>query len=256
MKTFKIFLATFVMLAFVISSNSYKAYSQCTPADSTECPDPENNGEICPDSLPVAIAGQFYDQVVTILPPPTVGDSIVLDLHHLELIGVEDLPPGIGWVSNSPTNEFMAGTYYCILLDGIPVDSGKYYLKIIVDVYAYVTPSLFMLVDQHVDSTSLAIEVKDPFGMPEYTGKNFFIKNNQPNPFQSLTRIDFFSAGPEQVCFEVYSLLGELVHREYTDAVTGENQLTFDGGFLNRGTYFFVLKTDKSKATGLMVRSD
>ena len=250
--TLSIFLGIFLL---IFNTDILKA--QCSPATSEECPDPENNGQICPDTLMTGVLNQQYEQVVSILPPPAVGDSMNIILDHIQLIDVGNLPPGINWVSNQTDNNFPAGEYSCISLSGVPTEAGLFYLHIVVDVYAIIINGYPPIkLGQEVDSTSIYLEVIDDSGIPEFANRNFFIRNNQPNPFSGTTLINFYTHEPINVELTVFSSMGEVVYRQDYLSVRGENKLKFDGSSLRNGTYFYVLKSSKYKASGMMVKSD
>lgn len=133
--------------------------AQCTPQNATTCPDPENNGQICPDSLAPGFVGVPYSQTVTILPPPSVNyGGNPIPMNKIVIQQISNLSPGITWVSNQPNNSFPAGVYSCILLSGTPTQTGVYPLKITVD--AYIT---FMgqpvLAATQTDSTSVIMTI-------------------------------------------------------------------------------------------------
>ena len=250
--TLTIFFSTFLL---IFSPDVLRA--QCTPATAEECPDPENNGEICPDTLMTGVLNQSYEQVVSILPPPAVGDSMNIILDHLQLTDVGNLPPGISWVSNQPDNNFPAGEYSCISLSGVPTEAGIYYLRIVVDVWVIIINGYPPInLGQQVDSTSIFLEVIDDSGIPEYANRNFFIRNNQPNPFSGSTLINFYTHEPTSVELTIFSSMGEVVYRQNYLSIRGDNKLKFDGSTLRNGTYFYVLKSSKYKASGMMVKSD
>lgn len=248
----KIFTLSLFLMLFSLAFQPRTALAQCDPMTAEECPDPENNGEICPDSLAVAFLNQQYSQVATILAPQQ--DTSGIPLHHITLVTVDNLPPGLTWVSNAPGNEFMAGNYYCILMEGIPTESGTFYLKIVVDIYInfFGTP-VFAL--QVTDSTSLAIQVVDASSIPEPASRPLAIRNPAPNPFTSWTSIGFYLQEPGTVNFQVYNLLGKLVHEQGMESRKGENYLHFNGDFLRPGTYIYRLASGNVSSGGMMVRS-
>lgn len=68
--------------------------AQCTPGNSTTCPDLENNGEVCPAILPDGITGMDYNEEFTILAPPEYDlMGTVIQLHHIKIVDVNNLPP-------------------------------------------------------------------------------------------------------------------------------------------------------------------
>jgi hypothetical protein len=234
-----------LMLAFI----SLNAYSQCTPLSPDECPDPENNGQICPDTLPDAYLNQSYGEVVTMLVP--MSDTTGIPLHHLTIVAVDNLPNGITWESNSPDSVFMAGNYYCILLEGTPTVADTFYLHIVLDVYInfFGQPIYATTI---VDSTSVFIAVIDNTGIKEK--ENISIAGSFPNPFRSWTSTKYFSKETAAVTLQVYNLLGEMLDERHMTARPGENYFQFNGENLSPGTYCFVLRSGNSAVSRMMVK--
>lgn len=250
----KIFTILFI-LPFCLATLS--SFSQCEPATAEQCPDPENNGQVCPDSLSGAFLGQIYSQAATIKPPAVYylpPDSIEIDLHYVKLMEVGNLPEGISWQCNTEDSIFMAGEYYCVLIEGTPDFAGVYPLRIVVDVYVLIGIPIY--VGTVVDSTSLTLVVMDNFGIRGNENTSFFIHQNIPNPFQTETRIGYYSATAGPVAFEVYSFLGEKIHAEQLNAVRGENFVIFNGQILAKGSYFYILRSESHQTTGIMIRAD
>lgn len=241
-------------LLFIITHSSY---SQCVPLTSDECPDLENNGEVCPDTLSPAFINQLYSQVATILPPSVyiTEDSVEIELHSVHLMEVANLPEGITWQSNTEDSVFMAGEYYCILMEGTPDSAGEYALRIVVDVYILFF-GIPVKVATAVDSTSLTLIVVDNTGINDDKEASFHAGHNIPNPFKSETRIGYYADKAGPATFEVYSLVGERVHSEQIHAGEGENLIVFDGRRLSAGTYFYILRRDNYQSAGIMIRAD
>lgn len=253
LKTLTFFL---ILLSFCFAAMSVR--SQCEPATPEQCPDPENNGQVCPDSLVLARVGQFYSQVATIKPPASyMLDTIEIALHHVKLMEVGNLPAGITWQSNTPDSVFIAGEYYCVLMEGTPDLAGDYPLRIVVDVYVVVVPGWPPIkVATVTDSTSLTLVVVDDAGIKGDENTSLFVRQNIPNPFQCNTRIDFHSEIIGSVDFEVYSILGQRVYDQQILAVKGENSLIFNGQMLPEGPYFYIFRSARYKSTGIMIRKD
>jgi hypothetical protein len=251
-KIYLIIILTAVTSAFIPGPD---LLAQCTPADSTECPDPENNGQVCPDSLAPAYLGEFYSVVATILPPTTYGDTFVVTLHHITLVEVGNLPGGLTWQSNAPGNEFMAGEYYCILMEGTPDSVGTYPLHIVVDVWITILPGFPpVYAGQIVDSTSLVMEVLEPSSVPEGSGQSLYIASIRPNPMSQEAVIGFYSKERAQATMELYTLSGSLVHRSKSEVREGPNEylLKRQGGW-PQGHYFYILRTPQHTATGTII---
>jgi len=226
---------------------------QCEP-DTAGCPDPEENGEICPDTLLPAILQQNYSEVITILVPDKPSDTSLVELHHVKLIAIDNLPPGLSWQSNEPNNEFLANNYYCMLIDGTPADTGTFYLKIIVEVFIDFlgTP---VSVGQQVDSTSVFMSVVDASGIDELSHLPLQVAG-YPNPFTHETNIDIFIRQSCKITFEVFDLCGQQVHKRALIGAKGKNTIIFDGSDLHSGLYLFRFTADDRYSTSIKVMKE
>lgn len=200
----------------ILILDAQMTFSQCTPLDAETCPDPENNGEICPDTLAPVYVDAEYNQVATILAPPKIdtGD-ITIPLHHITLVSVDNLPEGITWETNALDNEFLVGTYYCILLSGTSnAEVGEYPLKIVVDVYGNVGSTPVYL-GESVDSTSLSIKAKWDPNVIEENEITRQIGKVWPNPFSSELFIEPSRSINGKSSIELYNMIGySLYHKE------------------------------------------
>ncbi len=251
-KTLSILIIATIGLLSVNVSNA-----QCTPGDSISCPDIENNGELCPDTLPGAIAGQLYHQDFTILAPPEyTADSIIfIPLHHIKLMDIENLPAGISWVSNAEDSIFMVGTYYCVLMEGTPTLAGHYPLKIKVGVYINVG-EIPVYAGEVTDSTSLFIDVIwDPDGISNPETGNFRLINSGPNPFYATTQIGLYVIHPEKIYLDIYNLLGIRLYHEEAFLDSGENFFRFNGASLSEGMYFYTVYNTRKKITQTLIKT-
>ncbi|HSG68185.1 MAG TPA: T9SS type A sorting domain-containing protein [Bacteroidales bacterium] len=241
-----------IVAVFFFILISQAASAQCVPMGPEECPDPENNGQVCPDTMPVGYLNQAYSEEATILAPQEYGTGIVL--HHITLADLGNLPPGITWQSNAVGNEFMAGNYYCMILEGTPTVADTFYLKIVIDVYLNIAgmPVFFA---QVTDSTSLAMIIREEFGIDEAENK-INLEGNFPNPFSDLTNIRFEAIEYGQASFEVYSLLGEKLHEEEIIIRPGENNIVYDGDLLPAGPYFYVIRKGNTLASKIFIRKN
>jgi len=202
--------AVYLSLFFVFLAG--QANAQCTPLGEEGCPDPEGNGEICPDTISPVYIGKPYEQVVTMLAPSsvdTLGFNVSLD--HITLIDVEGLPEGITWVTNAENNEFFIETYYCILFSGTSnAAAGDYPLKVIVDIYANIfgePGNIFQL----TDSTSLKMQVMDPSSIEERQ-LSTIISNVWPNPFSNELNLELNTDRNSSGKIELYNLMGKMVY--------------------------------------------
>jgi hypothetical protein len=250
-------LTTFILL-ISFSLLTYNALSQCTPMTAEECPDPENNGQVCPDSLLPAYLHQYYSQVATILFPATYylpPDSALINIYKVELKEVGNLPEGMQWQSNTTDSVFTPGNYYCILMEGQADSAGTYPLRITADVYVLVF-NFPVKVATVTDSTSLNLLVIDDTGIHENNRGPLTVRRIIPNPFRSMTTIEFEAENAGPAVFEVFSLQGEQLYSRDIHAERGVNSLVYNGQDLSPGMYIYRLKFSGYQTSGIMIRSD
>ena len=229
-----------------------QTYAQCTPGDSLSCPDPENNGQICPDLLPPAILGTPFSEEVTILPPPTFTYlSATVPIHRIVLKSVDNLPPGLTYASNEPSGVFYPGTYYCVLLSGTPTDTGVFTLKIVVDAYI-----LFLgnpvYVGEQTDSTSLSITVQA--AASTHQGQMEWADAKPvPNPFSTETVFDLDHEVKGELTFSLFDNVGRSIFTESIDAGSTP-QFRFDGSTLPSGLYFYRIEGETYRSQGKLIK--
>ncbi|MBE0640421.1 MAG: T9SS type A sorting domain-containing protein, partial [Bacteroidales bacterium] len=211
--------------------------AQCTPGDSLSCPDPEGNGEICPDTFPQAVVNVPFSVEFTILPPPqVVYQGFPVPIHHITLVSVDNLPPGITFQSNEPTGVFYPATYYCVLLSGTPTTAGTFPLKIKVDAYVnFLGNPVF--VGQQTDSTSLAITVAGSAGTDDLN-PSWQLQGPWPNPFSESTSI-VVGHDQEDIYLRISDITGKTLYSELLPASAGERSFRFSGEDLLPGVYFY-----------------
>lgn len=240
------------LLVLVISvAINLSGHSQCTPMDPEDCPDPENNGQVCPDTMPVGYLNQAYAEEATILVPEQFMNA---QIHNLTIVDIGNLPPGISWQSNAPENRFLAGNYYCMVLEGTPSAADTFYLKIIIDVYLDIIgqPVFFA---QIVDSTSLAMIINEDFGITE-DEEQLSVQGSFPNPFSDRTNIRFYVPKGGTATLEVYNALGGMMHAEEVAVHRGENSILYNGSNLPAGMFFFLIRHEGKHRSGTFIRRD
>ena len=243
-------LYTFLLLiGFSINSISY---SQCTPGDENSCPDPENNGEVCPAVLPNGIIGQEYSQEFTIIAPPEYDmDGTIIPLHQIKIVDVQNLPSDITWESNTTDSVFMVGTYYCVLLSGLCTETGDFPLKIVVDVYIEVLGNP-VYATQITDSTSISLKVTwDPDGIETYRDNRLDIKL-WPNPFRDEILFSLPNNN-NSVKVELFSILGNKIINKDFDNEINNDQYRINCSHLPNGTYMLSV-TSGSKRVSKLIR--
>jgi hypothetical protein len=246
----------YILLLLVFAFLPFRTLPQCTPLTAEQCPDPENNGEICPDTLAPGFLNQPYNVVATILPPAVIDTlSFQFEVNHITLDSVVNLPDGLSWESNALNNEFYPGNYYCVLMQGTPMVADTFHLKIYIGVFVYIELlGDTIRVTQMVDSTSLSIIIIDNTGITERQDRSFYIAGNSPNPFISWTSIRYYSEEPGTVEFQLYTMMGTLVDTRQAMASRGENYFHYLGDKLAPGTYFYLLRSNGRQAAGKMIK--
>jgi len=230
--------------------------AQCTPGDETTCPDPENNGQICPDTLPDATVNVFYSQEFTILAPPEyeVG-GFTVNIHHLRLVDLGNLPEGLTWESNATDSVFMVGTYYCVLMEGTPTTEGNYPLKITVEVFIDFngTP---LSAGEVTDSTSLSIHVVGSNGVEDIANRYNTKLMCSPNPF--INKAELIVSGAEQgsATLEICTIMGRTVRTREVMLQAGENRIKLIADDLKPGIYFVSLRSKAGTITQRIIRSN
>ncbi len=250
----KVILYALLPLAFCLFSTG--VFSQCEPLGPEECPDPENNGAVCPEFLPAGFVNQLYSSVATILPPPSIDTlSFQIDINHIRLDSILNLPEGLEWESNAEDNRFFPGTYYCVLIEGTPSVADTFRLKIYISIFVELFGDT-IFVTQFVDTTSLSMVIAENSGLGDAPDGHLFILSSNPNPFESRTSIHFYCEKAGRVEWELFDLTGRLMDSRIITAGSGENYFHYDGECLSAGTYFYLLKSGGRTAAGKIVRGN
>jgi hypothetical protein len=243
----------FILLFTVFAAQN--AFSQCMPGDSISCPDPEENGQICPDTIAPAYQGVDYEQEITFLAPALIDTlGLELDVHHFTLVAIEGLPEGIEWVTNAELDEFYPEIYYCILFSGnTTVDTGNYPVSIVIDIYTLFLGEVIK-VAQIKDSTSLAMKLmEDPS----------FISGNQeqlvsaiwPNPFRDHLTMEVRDVHGK-LDVELINILGERVYSASHQLQGANSQVAINPSFLPDGIYFVRLTHGDMRRSYMVSKRD
>ena len=80
------------------------------------------------------------------------------------------------------------------------------------------------------------------------------LKQNFPNPFSTVTNIEFTVMKEERVSIAVFDITGHFVRKVFDELMKqGIYTSTFDGTFLNSGLYFCRLSSGNYSCTRLML---
>lgn len=242
-----------LLIPFILLISIQVASAQCTPLGEEDCPDPEGNGEICPDTITPVIIGIDYHQEVTMIAPPSIDTmGFNLDLDHITLVSVDGLPDGINWVTNAENDEFFTEIYYCILFSGTTQDSpGEYPLTIVVDIYAEVFGEVIKLI-QLADSTSLSMQVIEDATFIGNHEEEKLVSNIWPNPFNEVLQIELAEDVQGRFELEVFNLMGEqVIKQEYTTGMSNQ-VVRINGDLLQEGIYFVSINYKNKRYSRLV----
>jgi len=247
-KTIKPILYLFIA-TFILISPDY-SFSQCVP-DAT-CEDIGDPGQICPDSLPNGTVGFYYDHTVTILPPRTAKiDTLNRIIVKIILDTIINLPPGLTYKANA--KEMYPNTAYCAIIQGTPTEKGTYALKI--KVIPFINFLTYVIAgDTVVNDTSLAITIHAPSNVESMNYSGFYGFQNRPNPFSDYTRIGCFCDKSYIVELKIFSLVGQVIHKEELYASKGKNLFRFDGSGLKTGTYLYTISNRQGIYSGRLIK--
>ncbi len=173
---------TFLIFFTLISCNFLLAQCPGCITDTT-CPILQPDGGVCPDTLPPATVGQYYDTDVTFyMPDSTVYQGLDVNILEIEIIGAQGVPANLQWECDSaangciyyPPSNTPASNFGCVKLCGTPIVApGMYTIIVNILADAFVPAIGSTIVDQP-EQYILYLEV-----LPGQGGNNSF--NFTPN---------------------------------------------------------------------------
>ncbi len=240
-----------ILALLLITGISISGYGQCVP-DTANCKDIDKPGQVCPDSLPVAVLNTYYYQVITIIPPYEYdyGDGVI-PIHKIIIDSVTNLPQGLSYEVNA--TELFPDSSYCVLISGTPVQTGTFPLTL------YITPFVdfvgsIVQVAQTQDDTSLFMQVNITTGLPVMNADQVMLLPVKPNPFTMSSRIglisDRFGVGE----LYVFYITGQMAHHEEIWIQPGKNYFDFRGEKLRRGIYLYKVSFMGKSFTSRVVK--
>ena len=211
-------------------------FGQCVP-DST-CKDSGGDpGQICPDTIPYGFVGEPYETVVTILPPDTfVYNTVDFPVVKIHVDTIQNLPDGILYELNA--GDMYSDSLYCVLLQGTPMDTGTFPLRI--SVTATLDLGITYFTYNQIDSTSIVFTVQQSTGIKHgIIYDKFEVLECHPNPFRETGRIGVNSRFDGEAELKVYNMLGKMVYQEHKYLSSGETYFGFSGRNISPGLYIY-----------------
>ena len=98
-----------------------------------------------------------------------------------------------------------------------------------------------------------SIHVEENVSIRNFASASFSLGQNIPNPANNTTRIPFFVPEDDNVVFELYSISGQLLHKETISSQRGENQFELNTSGLSSGIYFYSFSYKNQRLSKKMV---
>jgi len=239
----KLLLTTTLIISGTILLNA-----QCTPDPQYTTPG------IYPDTvtnLPHAIATIAYSTTITVVVPvDTFYMGQVINIDSVGITSITGLPTtGFTYTPNTLNGYWHGGISGCVLISGTPtqVQIGTHHLTIntMTHVLGFQIPNAVAGYKIVIDSSSA--------GIANMNIEKFAVSQNSPNPFSLKTTIEFTSPDAEVCQFTVYNLLGEVVYKQFVNAISGDNKIEFSAASLPSGIYMYQINNKAQTVTRRMI---
>ena len=192
----------------------------------------------------------YFFSLTFVIPTTIVLSSCSVTIERIKLEDVEGLPSGMSYGCNPPDCDFMppGDSIACAFIYGIADDTntpGEYPLTLVGTVETnFIDVTIEQLLDLlEAESYTLTLEEENSpncfvTAVHEPLADQISIETS-PNPFAANTTVAIQSEISEQLAFQVYNALGQIVHAEKVQVDPGDNIITFDGSHLDNGLYYF-----------------
>lgn len=215
------------------------------------------------EGFTVGTLNQLYNQVIDFKIPsdpneiPDFGGGSIppgVAIDSIHVVSVVGLPNGVSFECQSHTGAectFLTNVQGCGLLTGVPTEAGTFPLTINVNAFIDLlgnAPFPFSYAD-------FELIVNDPTSVNELAQYGMMLNQNAPNPFSDQTTIEFTLNQPVQMDFNIYNLLGKVVHAEQFSASVGANRIEVSASELNMapGIYLYSLGVKGETVTRKMI---
>ncbi len=167
-----------------------------------------------PDTLPDAVVGDYYDEVIYFKIPLTrtiFTQTITVDSAHIDSIA--HFPSSFMYQCNKPSCMYVGGEYGCIRITGSPTvkDTGTRNVVVFVTVYTYINNSVVTL--PQIDSLPFTVldtgtATSTGGSLEEITELDYYVG---PNPFDRILYLQVPDLEQGKVKVAIYDLLGKPV---------------------------------------------
>jgi hypothetical protein len=276
-----------LLLAFIFASVAgiTDSFSQASCTPSLGCLGSATEG-ICPDSatgIPAGTISVAYNTTVSVkIPASYTSGTTSYTFTHFAITEVEvDTTTGatgayvplsaigltyLGNGTNTPSGVAGIGSYTmtkfcywnapstaCVVVSGTPNKEGVFPIRIKSQIRALVI-SFYTWIPAP-DNNDYDMNVMPPAGVESISGMKFEVKQNNPNPFSSTSKIDFVSSNPSEVEVKIFNMLGSVVYSKTIKAEKGSNSLELDATAFSPGVYVYSVKNGEKTITKRMIVS-
>ena len=98
-----------------------------------------------------------------------------------------------------------------------------------------------------------SIHVEESVSIKNTAVSSFSVGQNIPNPAHNTTIIPFSLPENGNVVFELYSITGQLLHKETVSSQKGDNYIEYNTFGLPSGIYFYSVSYNNQRLTKKMV---
>jgi hypothetical protein len=234
------------------------AQAQCTPNASL------TQSGIYPDTitnLPLAAATSPYlAQIDAVIPTDTViiyaGNQVSVNIDSIGVIGVDGLPAGFSYTTNTASGFWEGGSTGCLIIQGNPTQAqlGVHQLDIYIEAHGKLVT--FPLTQKDTLS-AYRIDIRDSSQVSIYSieKEDFAVSQNYPNPFSKQTEITINSPKNTTAELLVYDVIGNQISSSIHNVKRGENAIMYKAENLVQGIYIYQIKIENQLITRRMIVS-
>ncbi len=179
------------------------------------------------------------------------GLATILDSPEGDQVHVFELANNSSWISYEP-HEDTLGSFESVQIEmsieSTDLDTGRY--SVIIE-FLHNADDGIARIPVTLDVVSV-LENEAP-NYPELPNR-YFLGSNFPNPFNSVTMIDYALAENGNVKFELFDLQGRKIQSIVSGSQSaGQHRIAVDGSKLSTGLYFYRLEAGNFSATRKMI---
>jgi hypothetical protein len=276
----KITTYTFLFWVLMVSIGANAQY--CGSSQISACgSSPSYYGIGVLDSIPCVVRGGAMNNITTKIKIYNTFNSNAgrVNVLKLRIDSITNLPCGMCWSTNSPTNEFLADALCCLNIKGATNDQvGQYkmgfYLSVaLTDTSTYdvtgVTADegsiyLYLRVQNqggacpHVDTSAGSQRLVSSCLYSGINEPSVQLRDlaMQPNPMSNEAKITFATDNGGDVHIKVISIVGSKVYDNTISAKAGINEIAFSRKSLPSGIYILSVGTSKGTNSRKFVIED